>query len=171
MFGLFKRKPAPEGPVHFEFAIEVEKPAAHVYPLLDWADTRNSKRELGHHIQHLDGDPKRFRLIMPDMPEHRFDMTILEEVPGSAYAFVSDIQPPVGRLDSDEEHYSVEPLGERSCKLRLKTIATFRRGLSMNQFEQELAMMTMACQRALIKLKLHAEQGVDAVRALEAEIG
>ena len=171
MFGFFKRTPAPEGPVHFKLAVEVEKPAAEVYPLLDWADARNAKRELGHHIEPLEGDPKRFRLVMTEMPEHRFDMTLLEEVPGRAYAFVTDIQPPVGRLERDEEHYSVEPLGEERCKIKLKTIATFRSGLSMSQFEQELAMMTMACQRALIKLKLHAEEGVEAVQALEDQIG
>ena len=173
MFGLLKRKPdpAPEGPVQFDVAVEIEKPAAEVYALLDWADPRNAKRQLGHHIEALEGEPKRFRLIMTEMPEHRFDMTMLSEEPGRAYAFVTDIQPPVGRLDSDEEHYSLEPLGEGRCNLKLTTIAVFRRGLNMREFEQELAMMMMACQRALIKLKLHAEEGLEAVKALEAEIG
>ncbi len=173
MLGFLKRKPdpAPEGPMQFDVAVEIEKPAADVYALLDWADPRNAKRELGHRIEPLDGEPKRFRLIMTEMPEHRFDMTMLSEVPGQAYAFVTDIQPPVGRLESDEEHYSLEPLGEGRCKLKLTTIAVFRSGLNMREFEQELAMMTMACHRALIKLKLHAEQGLEAVKALEAEIG
>jgi hypothetical protein len=98
-------------------------------------------------------------------------MTIIEAVPDRSYAFSSDIQPRVGRLESDEEHYSLEPVGEERCRLKLLTVAEFQSGLSMKQFEQELAMMTLACQRALIKLKLHAEQGVDAVRALEAQIG
>ena len=169
MFSFLKRKPAPEGPVTFEVAIEVDRPASEVYPLLDWTDRRNAKRELGHRIEPLDGG--RFRLILTEMPEHRFDMTILEAVPDRAYAFSTDVQPRVGRLESDEEHYSLEPIGDGRCKLKLVTVAEFKRGLSMKQYEQELAMMTVACQRALIKLKLHAEQGVDAVRALEAQIG
>jgi hypothetical protein len=40
----------------------------------------------------------------------------------------------------------------------------------MKQFEQELMMMTLACQRALLKLKIHAEQGVEAVNAFDAQL-
>ncbi len=169
MFEFLKPKRAPDGPVEFEAAIEIDRPASDVYGLLDWTDPRNAKRELGHRIEPIDGG--RFRLVLTDMPEHRFDMTIIEAVPDRSYAFSSDIQPRVGRLESDEEHYSLEPVGEERCRLKLLTVAEFQSGLSMKQFEQELAMMTLACQRALIKLKLHAEQGVDAVRALEAQIG
>ena len=171
MFEFLKSKPAPSGPVEFELAVEVGRPAAEVYALLDWADPRNAKRQLGHSIAPIDSDPARWRLVMTEMPDHRFDMTIIEAVPHRSYAFSTDIQPRVGRLESDEERYSIEALGEDRCQLSLVTIAEFQDGLSMKQFEQELAMMTLACQRALIKLKLHAEQGLDALRALEAQIG
>lgn len=173
MFGMFKRKPdpAPEGPVKFTVAVEVDKPAADVYPLIDWADSRNAKRELGHGVELLSDDPKRFRLIMTEMPDHRFDMTILKEVTGQAYSFVTDIQPRVGRLESDEENYILEPLGPDRCKLTLVCNVEFIGGMTMDELENELMMMTMACQRALIKLKVHAEMGVEAVRSLEAEIG
>jgi hypothetical protein len=171
MFSFLKPKPAPEGPVHFEVAVEVDRPAADLYALLDWAGPNNAKRQLGHRIEPIDGEPQRYRLVMKEMPDHRFDMTMIEAVPDRSYAFSTNIQPRVGRLESDEEHYSLEPLGEDRCKLKLVTIAEFQRGLSMKQYERELAMMTLACQRALIKLKLHAEQGLDALRALEAQIG
>jgi len=171
MFEFLKSKPAPSGPVEFELAVDVGRPAAEVYALLDWADPRNAKRQLGHSIAPIDGDPARYRLVMTEMPDHRFDMTIIEAVPHRSYVFSTDIQPRVGRLESDEERYSIEALGEDRCKLKLVTVAEFQDGLSMKQFEQELAMMTLACQRALIKLKLHAEQGLDALRALEAQIG
>ena len=168
MFGLFKRKPAPEGPVHFNLAIEVDRPASEVYPLIDWSDPRNAKRQLGHKVEPIDGQADRFRLIMTEMPEHCFDMVVTKAVPNQAYIFSTDIKPRVGRLESDEEQYSLEPLGEDRCKLTLVTVATFQSGLSMKQFEEELAMMTIACQRALIKLKVHAELGLDAVKELDA---
>ncbi|GAA4711838.1 hypothetical protein H9L13_02730 [Sphingomonas lutea] len=173
MLGMFKKKtaPVPAGPFQFEVAVEVEKPAADVYPLIDWADRRNSKRELGHIVETLGSDPRRFRLIMTDMPDHRFDMTVIREERGYAYSFVTDIQPRVGRLDSDEENYVIEPLGADRCKLRLTCNVTFIGGMTMDELEGELMMMTMACQRALIKLKVHAEMGVEAVRSLEGEIG
>ena len=64
----------------------------------------------------------------------------------------------------------LEPIGEDRCKLRLTTVATFQSGLTMKIFEQELAMMTVACQRGLIKLKVHAELGVEAVRAVDSAL-
>lgn len=168
MFSFLKRKPAPEGPVQFVVAIEIDRPASEVYSLLDWSDPRNAKRELGHKVEPIDGQPDRFRLVMTEMPEHRFDMTVTRAVPDQAYAFSTDIQPRVGRLESDEEHYSLEPIGDDRCKLELTTVATFQRGLTMKIFEQELMMMTAACQRALIKLKVQAEHGVEAVKAVDS---
>ena len=35
MFGLFKPKRAPEGPVCIELDVEIAKPAGEVYPLID----------------------------------------------------------------------------------------------------------------------------------------
>ena len=168
MFGLFKPKLAPEGPVQFQLALEIDRPASQVYGLLDWADPRNAKLALGHKVEPVDGQPDRFRLVMTEMPDHRFDMTVTKAVANQVYHFTTDIQPRVGRLEHDEEHYSLEPLGEDRCKLKLTTIATFKSGLKMKEYEQELSMMALACQRALIKLKAHAEQGVEAVQALDA---
>ena len=165
MFAFLRRRPAPEGPVEFNLAVEVDKPTADVYPLIDWADPRNAKRELGHKVEALtDG---RFRLVLTEMPEHRFDIDVLDVVSGEKYGFVTEIVPRVGRLECSEEHYSVEPNGDGRCTLRLTVVATFRRGLSMKQFEEELRIMSIACHRAVAKLKVHAEGGVEAVKALE----
>ena len=170
MFSFLKPKPAPEGPVEFIVAVEIDRPAAEVYPLIDWADPRNAKRQLGHSIEPLGGDPARFRLIMTGMEDLRFEMTVIEAEQDRRYAFSTDITPPVGRLVESAEHYSLEPLGDDRCKLTLKTVATFQSGLDMDEFEEELMMMTMSCQRALVKYKLHAEQGVDAVKAFDQQL-
>ena len=42
----------------------------------------------------IDGQPDRFRLVMTEMPRHRFDMTVTKAVPSEAYTFSTDIQPP-----------------------------------------------------------------------------
>lgn len=47
MFGLFKRREEPAGPFEFSHSIEIERPAAEVYALIDWGDARNAKRALG----------------------------------------------------------------------------------------------------------------------------
>ncbi len=170
MFGWFKRKPAPDGPVRFEVAVEIDRPASDVYQLLDWSSPGNAKRDLGHKVEPIDGQPDRFRLVLTEMPKHRFDMTVTKAVAGEAYIFSTDIQPRVGRLESDEEQYLLTPIGEDRCKLQLTTIATFQSGLTKKELDQELAMMTLACQRALLKLKAHAEYGVEAVKAIDSAL-
>jgi hypothetical protein len=104
------------------------------------------------------------------MPEHRFDMTVIEAVQDQAYAFSTDIVPRVGRLEASEEHYAFEPAGEDRCKVTLTSVATFRPGLNMDEFEEEVMMVGLACQRAILKLKVHAEEGAEAVKAFDLEL-
>ena len=167
MFGLFKRKVVePVGPFGFSHSIEIERPVSEVYPLLDWADERNAKRQLGNRVDQVDVTPERYRLHLDMVPDHKFEMTMTEVVPGRTYAFQNEITPPVGRLVSSHETYSLEPLGEGSCRLGLEVAATFV-GMSEEKLAREVMVMAMSCENALTKLKVHAEEGVDAVRAIE----
>lgn len=170
MFGLFKPKPAPEGPIKLTFSVLVERPPADVYPLIDWADPRNAKRQLGHSVAAIDGSSSHFRLIMTEMPEHNFDMKVSDATPGSSYRFSTDINPRVGRLEASEEHYQLAPAGDGQCELTLTISATFFTGLNQKEFKQEVLMVGVACHNALHKLKVHAEEGVEGVRALETEL-
>ena len=169
MFSFLKPKLAPEGPAPFRVEVDVDRPADAIYPLIDWADPRNAKLTLGHRVTKLDAD--RFLLEMKELPRHRFDIHVSESEPNRSYRFTAEITPRIGRLEVCEEHYRIEPIGTDRCRLILDTNATFRSGLRMREYERELALMTLACTRALAKLKLHAEQGADAVRQLEARIG
>ena len=168
MFGFLRRKAEPHGPFEFEHGVEIAKPAAEVYALVDWADARNAKRALGNKVEQVGSSPDRFRLHLDLVPDHRFEMIVTEAVPGRSYAFANEITPPVGRLVSSNETYSVEPLGESSCRLALVVSASFDGRLSMDDLAMEAMMMGMSGQNALAKLKIQAERGVDAVHAAEA---
>src|SRR5918993_1296776 len=164
MFGMFKRKEAePFGPCEFEHSIEIERPAAEVYALVDFSDPRNAKRALGNKLEQVGHSPDRFRLLLDMVPGHTFEMIVTEAVPGRSYGFDNEITPPVGRLVSCHETYRIEPLGENSCKLSLETSAWFVGGLSPEDMAVEIMLMGTAGQNGLIKLKVHAEQGPDAV--------
>ena len=168
MFGLLKRKAEPIGPFEFEHSIEIEKPAAEIYALVDWADARNAKRALGNKVEQVGSDPDRFRLWLDLVPDHRFEMIVTEAVPGQRYAFECEITPTIGRLFACHEAYTIEPLGEGSCRLNLTVAATFVGGLSDQEIAMEVMMMGMSGQSALAKLQIQAEQGVEAVHAYEA---
>ncbi len=71
MFDWFKPKKAPEGPVTFDFETEIEAPASEIYALVDFADPRNAKRQMGHSVKRGEVAPGTFILIMKQMPEVR----------------------------------------------------------------------------------------------------
>lgn len=164
MFSLFKKKPVPSGPIPFDFEVLIDRPAAEVYPLVDWADPRNAKRQLGHVVE---GNSPQFRLRMESMPDLHFTLHVTEERPGEVYAFTCDIQPRVGRLQSNTERYTFEAVNDQQCLLRLVNEVTFIDGMSIGEFEQELMMMSVATNDAIMKLKVMAEMGVDAAKSVE----
>lgn len=164
MFGMFKPKPAPEGPVTIDFDIEIERPAADVYALIDWADPRNAKREVG--TVEPAGE-NRFRMQLDMLPDMSFDMTVTQQQAPRVYAFETDITPKIGRLAHNHERYEIEPAGEHACILCLTSTVIFDDGMTMPEFEEELTMMSVAVNNALSKLKIHAEQGVEAIREIE----
>jgi hypothetical protein len=166
MFGILKRKQEPFGPCEFEHSIEIDRPAAEVYALVDWADPRNAKRALGNKVEQV--GPDRYRLHLDMVPDHTFEMIVTEAVPARSYAYECEITPSIGRLVSCQEAYSLEPLGEASCKLSLAVSAWFVGGLSPEDMAMEIMMMGTSGQNALAKLKIQAEEGVEAVHAVEA---
>jgi len=167
MFGLFRPKMAPGGPVDFDFDIEIARPAADVYPLIDWADPRNAKRQLGNAVVPVEGESGRFEMILNGLPDHRFEIVVTEAGPHRVYEFASRIVPRIGRLVASKERYTLEPLGSDRCRLRLVTSAEFAEGLRMREFQLELCRMSAAVHSALEKFRIHAEHGLGAGKAVE----
>ena len=164
MFGMFKKKPVPSGPITFDFDVLIERPPSEVYALVDWGDPRNAKRQLGHSVE---GQSPHFHLLMTSMPDLDFKLDVIEEKAGEVYAYSCDIQPRVGRLVTSVERFIFEPVDDGHCLLRLINDATFIDGMTMREFEQEMMMMSVATNDGLIKLKVMAELGLDAARSVE----
>ncbi|HEX9807005.1 MAG TPA: SRPBCC family protein [Alteraurantiacibacter sp.] len=169
MFGLFKPKMAPEGPVQFVAEVDVAKPAEDVYRLVDWSDPGNAKVELGSSVTPVEGTKDRFLMSMPAVPDLTFELQVTEADPGRCYSFGCEIEPQVGRFVSAHEEYHFEAVGEDSCKLTLVNTVNFIPGMTVKEMEQEIGTMGLASQNALIKLKVHAEMGAEAVKSIEAQ--
>lgn len=168
MFGLFKPKLAPEGPVQFTMEMMIDCPAEEVYRLVDWADPKNAKVELGNTVAPAAGHPGRFRMHMPAMPDLSFEFDVTDAEPGVAYGFHCHVTPTVGRLDSSHELYRFESVDESECRLVLINTVHFLPGLTVKQMDEEVRRMSLACHNALVKLKVHAELGAATVSAIEA---
>lgn len=168
MFGLFKPKLAPEGPVEIAGLVEIDRPVQDVYAMIDWADDRNAKRATGHEVRKVAGHPGRFDMVMTTMPDLTFEFLVTEEQRPERYAFGCVIRPGMGNLAHSHESYEFEDLGEERCRVTLLCSATFTEGLRMREFTCEVSTMAASVQSALQKLKLQAEHGAAFAKALES---
>jgi len=107
-------------------------------------------------------------MVLDIVPDLVFEMTVTDAVPGQRYAFETEIIPPVGKLYSSHETYAVEPAGEGACRLSLTMSAWFLGGMSNKALAREVMVMATSCENGLQKLKVQAEQGPEAVHAIEA---
>ena len=165
MFGLFKKKPAPEGPVEIVISTKVEAPAQDFYALIDFADPRNAKRELGHEVRET-GDGG-FVLVMNFLPDCEFPIEVTAEDPPRHYAYRSVLPPGLGKLQRTHERYDIEPVDDRTCEVTMRIEAEFQPGMTLSEFDREMTMVTLGSQNALAKLKVHAEGGIESVREFE----
>lgn len=168
MFGLFKPKLAPDGPVTFTLPVEIEAPVDRVYALVDWDSPANAKVQLGHHVEPISGRPGEYLLVMRGMEDLRLEFGVTEAVPNRVYAFTCEIKPQIGKLLHSTERYEFEAIDARRCQVTLTTTAQFEDGMRMKDYTRELHTMAQASAQAMGKFKLHAEQGVDAVKEIEA---
>ena len=165
MFNLFKPKPAPDGPVVFEFDIEIERPAGDVYAMLDFADARCWKKETGR-VERT-GETT-FDMVLDFLPDITFHLDVHKQEPGTLYAFDTSSDEKIGRLVSSSESYEIEALADDRCRVTLVCVAQFDPGMTKRDWEQEVQMMAGGVNIALGKLKVHAEEGVEAIREIEA---
>jgi len=170
MFGFLKPQRLPEGPYEFTGAVDIDRPAAEVFPLLDLADARYAKRQLGERVDPVEGAPGIWHMVIGAVPDLLFELTVTDRVVDAWIAFNCTVTPQVGRLVVSHELYTLEQLGPDACRLGLVNTVTFAGELGANALREEGMMMTASVGNALAKLKLHAEGGVEAVRAAEREL-
>jgi hypothetical protein len=175
MFGLRRKKPEPcldpARPIELKTAIEIDRPAADVYALLDFDDPRNQMRARGNAVRRIADNPREFRMWYDRTPNLNFLFTVTEAIPGRAYSYAAKVVPPVGRRLNQHEAYAIEPLDERSCRLTFVNAIEHVPGLTEADLAEEVGLSMQAMLNALAKLKLQAEQGVPAVEAFERELG
>ncbi|MWV26585.1 hypothetical protein [Aurantiacibacter rhizosphaerae] len=156
---------APDGPVEITKEVEIERPAAEVYPMVDFDDPRNHKAAVGT-VTRTGSDT--FDMALDMLPGLIFPITEMEAVPGRSYTIESILPEELGaRLHKTVERTDIEPLGDDRCKVTLVVTACFH-PMKMKHYDHEIAMITAGCHNSLAKLKVHAEQGVDVIREIEA---
>ena len=156
------------GPHTFESEVRIARPAAEVYPLLDLADPRHAKRQLGERVDAVPGEPGTFAMVLSELPDAVFTLEITRAVAAQEYAFSCVSSVTFGRAIHFHEHYVLKPLRRNKCSLKLAMTVTFDGPLDEETYAMEAMMLSYGAASARGKIKLHAEDGVEAVRALMA---
>lgn len=166
----FRKKKNTAPPDRYELVseIKIERPSSDVYPLLDLADPRYTKRQLGDQVEEVTGQPGTYHVIIQELPDAVFALTVTAQTRDREYSFACVSTPLFGNLTRSHEHYALEDLANGHCRLILTNSVEFCRKLSEDEFKLELMMLAFANESALEKIKVHAEQGVDAVKAMSS---
>ncbi|MEO0699223.1 MAG: hypothetical protein AAFY81_05835 [Pseudomonadota bacterium] len=158
-----------EGPVEFTAEVDIQRPASDVFPLLDLADPRFRQAQCGAQVQRIEGEQERYDVVLEQMDDVVFHFQVLERTAGQRYTIECAMEPQINALKMAVEAYAIEPIGEAACRVRLTTSAAFNDDLSDEEIANEIAMMSMAVTQDLEKLAVLAEEGLDALKALEEE--
>lgn len=166
MLSMFKRQPANE-PITIHGDIEIRAGAADVFRLLDFSSKDNALRARGFEFCEGSVDVGRFKVVNPDMPDVVFQFDVTKRRPGREITFRStmECENPFGAIEQSVSAYSILPIGERYCKLELTETAHLREDLSEVDRDAEQSMLILSVHNNLARLKLHAEQGLDAAIA------
>ncbi|MEO0589734.1 MAG: hypothetical protein AAFZ11_04150 [Pseudomonadota bacterium] len=157
-----------EGPVEFTAEVDIQRPASDVFPLLDLADPRFRQAQCAQ-VQRIEGEQERYDVVLEQMDDVVFHFQVLERTAGQRYTIECAMEPQINALKMAVEAYEIEPIGEAACRVRLTTSAAFNDDLSDEEIANEIAMMSMAVTQDLEKLAVLAEEGLDALKALEEE--
>lgn len=166
MFGFGKKAPLIQGPVEFEAQIEIDCAPQDLYQLIDISSPQYAQTQLGNTVS---GSENSWTLKMAEMEDLTFCFTVLKARTNEQYAYECVIEPQFGYLEKSTEDYRIEPRGDAGCTLTLTVSAKFDDDLTDEEIAQEIAMMSAAVDVDLRKLKVHAEQGLEARLAMEGE--
>ncbi|MEM6908727.1 MAG: SRPBCC family protein [Pseudomonadota bacterium] len=167
MFGFNKKKRLIEGPVEFEAEVEIDRPAAEVFGLIDLASPQCGLVQRGAHVTRVEGADNDYRLTSEEFGDCVFHFHVIERVDAARHTVEVVMEPQLYALEKAIEAHRIEPISEEACRVKLTTSATFDPTLSDEEVAGEIAVMSEAVMLDLEKLKLLAEDGVAAVKEFE----
>ncbi|MEM1050587.1 MAG: SRPBCC family protein [Pseudomonadota bacterium] len=167
MLGFNKGGRMIEDPIEFTAEVEIDRDAALVFPLIDVADPQFRHSQSGAKVQPVAGTTDRFEMTVEGL-DTVFHYHVAERIEDTRYSLEATMNPQLFALVKSVETYEIEPRAEGACMVRLTTLATFDAELSDDEVANEVAMMSMAVTGELEKLKTLAEDGIEALNAMEA---
>lgn len=167
MFGFNKKKRMIEGPIEFTAEVDIDRSAADVFPLVDVSDPRFRSAQTGAKVTPVEGTTDSYDMVMEGFDDAVFKFRILERVEAEIFTIEARMEPQMFALVSSIEESVIEPTGDTSCRVKLTTKATFDESLSDEEVAGEIAVMGEAVCNDLEKLKVLAEDGLDALKEME----
>lgn len=161
MFSFFQRKKVVAGPHEFSAETEIACSAEDLFALVDIADDRFWKAQMGDRIEPL-GDDK-YRMTAAMAPDMDIVITRTQVEPGRMVEIEPVCTPRPGRLESASERYEIVSTGPGHARLELHMEVMFQDAMTEQVFAEESVMMSIAAFNTVEKIRLFAESGQAAV--------
>ena len=160
----FARQLLTRGPVEIEAELDAEAPIERVFDLLDFAAPGNALRERGFlFLEEPVASVGRFKAVDPGNPDmiYVFDTDIFEWPSRIRFQTRFESHEPVGVVEQTISDYHLTSTGPETCNLHLVETCWLQPGLSGKRKRMEKAMLTLAVQRHITRLCIHAVLGAD----------
>lgn len=160
-----------DSPVRVENDTLIEAPRDDIYARLDFASPTNGLRQRGFDIARDEKQDGLFHVTDPRMPTIRMHCQVTEARTPTRYVYTSRFESPdslTGVVET-QSAYTFERLGPELCRVHLVETSKLKPGLSRDRYVMERASLSFAAFRALTRLKLQIELGLD-IAAFDADI-
>lgn len=144
--------------------IEIDASCEDVFAVLDMRSPKNRYLGRGWTLTPVKGEPATMLGVDPKMPDLKFHFTEEARMPGAMLDISTHFGDGVvvGAMMHGRGRYTLTPLGDRRCRVELEEASTLVPGLGKRQLQQERAMLTLAVNDDLARLKALIEQGAPA---------
>ncbi|MCB2049639.1 MAG: hypothetical protein KDE32_15665 [Novosphingobium sp.] len=168
MFSFFRKERVPTGPHEFGAETEVARKADELFSLLDLNSPLYWKRQMGDRIEKI--APDTFEMVIKQLPDVRFTLSITEYEPGRVIAFEAVSEPRMGRLDRAIERYEITEFEPGMSRLELGMTVFFQNELKLRAFQDEQVLLGISTFNAVEKIRLFAEEGEQAVQVADEQL-
>ncbi len=172
MLNLF-RKPQPAEPLDISADVEIDRCVDTVFDLIDFESPNFMLLARGYGIVEHDREARVITFSDPHFPDMHHQFSIMAHVPGEELHYISRTicDAPCGLLNWVRTEVTLTALESDRCRATYSDLVHFQPFKSKRLMAEHYALYTRAMYDAMMKIKIQAEDGAEAVIALEKEMG
>ena len=143
---------------------EIEASVDRAFELIDFSSPGNALRERGFvFTEPEEGGPEHYTFHHPHMDDIVHQVRVIRKSDLKMYEFETTLKSaePVGNFVKSKSFYTFTAIDGARCKLDVTESTWLSEGLDEEDLAAEVVMLTHALQNHVVRLTLHAVQGIE----------